>query len=337
MRVAEEAPFGGPAGVAYAARVTQELRSRAPTDAAGTALRDWLAQRFTYFDATGWRAQLAAGRVRLDGVVANGDEALRAGAEIVFTPAAAAEPALAVPILFADERLVAVDKPAHAVAHRDGAFVQNTFLRALEARVGAVAPLQFAHRLDRETSGVLLLARDAATARELQVRFATGAVTKRYVALVRGVVATATFAIDAPIGPEGGALRYRRAVLPAGARGAKAARTEVRVLQRFAVHTLVELVPHTGRTHQLRVHLAHAGHPIEGDVLYGGDETRHAAFVAHRKQGGDPRWLEERPAGRHLLHAGRLSLPHPWSGDELTLVAPLPPGFLAVASPSASG
>ncbi|MBL9077729.1 MAG: RluA family pseudouridine synthase [Planctomycetes bacterium] len=307
-----------------------ELRSRAPADAAGAPLCDWLARRFTYFDAAGWRAQLAAGRVQLDGRVAAGDERLGAGAEVVFTPAAAAPSGRPAPaVLFEDAWLVAVDKPAHAVAHRDGAFVQHTFLHDLERQLGAASPLHLVHRLDRETSGVLLLAREPATVTAVQAQFTAGQVEKRYLALVRGVVADDAVVIDAPIGSAGSAIRHRQAVLAAGTRGARSARTELRVVERFAEHTLVALTPRTGRTHQLRVHLAHLGHAIEGDVLYGEDEACYLAFTAHLKQGGDPRWPAGRKAGRQLLHAQQLALRHPRSGAALVLEATPPAEFLA--------
>ncbi|MBX3464727.1 MAG: RluA family pseudouridine synthase [Planctomycetes bacterium] len=312
--------------------MTTSLASPVPPHAAGRTLLDWLASRFTYHDATAWGAELLAGRVRRNGAVAAADDRLQAGDRIAYTPAPPPpQPDLRLPILHDDADLVAVDKPPHLAAHRDGAFGRNVLLPELERRLGAASALQLVHRLDRETSGVLLLARHAAAVRAVQQQFASGQVGKRYVALVRGRVRDDAFVIDAPIGPAGGAIAHQRAVLPAAARHARPARTDGRVLERFAAHTLVELTPHTGRTHQLRVHLAHLGHPIEGDVLYGEPADRYRAFTAHLKAGGDPRWPGQRPAGRHLLHAQRLSLRHPRTGAELVLEAAPPPDFTATA------
>ncbi|MBL8729517.1 MAG: hypothetical protein JNM25_13875, partial [Planctomycetes bacterium] len=134
------------------------------------------------------------------------------------------------------------------------------------------------------------------------------------------------------IGPAGGSIAARRAVLPLGARGSKPARSECRVVQRFAAATLLEVTPRTGRTHQIRVHLAHVGHPLVGDVLYGDGDARYLQFVQHLKAGGDPRWPDGRAAGRHLLHAHRLSLRHPRTGAALVLEAPPPADFTAAAA-----
>jgi len=304
----------------------------ADTDASATTL-DWLVQRFTYFDAAGWREHVAAGRVQRNGVRAHADDLLQAGDRITFTPAPPPpRPELVLTILHDDGDLVAVDKPPHLVAHRDGAFVHNTFLHELERRCAAVAPLHLVHRLDRETSGVLVLARHADAVRALQAQFAAGIVDKRYLALVHGNVHDDSFVVDAPIGPAGGHVAARRAVLASAARGSKAARTECRVRERFAAHTLLEVTPRTGRTHQIRVHLAHIGHAIVGDVLYGEPEARYLQFVQHLKAGGDPRWPGERPAGRHLLHAHRLLLRHPRTGAALALAAPPPADLTAAAA-----
>ncbi|MBL8728121.1 MAG: hypothetical protein JNM25_06805, partial [Planctomycetes bacterium] len=195
--------------------MSSSLQSRVPPTAAGSTALDWLAERFTYFDAAGWREHFAVGRVQKNGERAHPDDVLRAGDHVTFTPAPPPpRPELVLPILHDDADLVAVDKPPHLVAHRDGAFVQNTFLHELERRCAATAPLHLVHRLDRETTGVLLLARHAEAVRALQPQFAAGLVEKRYLALVQGVVADDAFRIDAAIGPAGGAIAARRAVLP---------------------------------------------------------------------------------------------------------------------------
>jgi 23S rRNA pseudouridine1911/1915/1917 synthase len=316
--------------------VSTQLQSRVPRAAAGCTLLDWLAARFTYLDAAAWRAEIQAGRVRRNAAVARTDETLQAGDCIRFAPTPPPpRPDLPLTILHDDADLVAVDKPPHLVAHRDGAFVHHTFLHELERRIGAAAPLHLVHRLDRETSGVLLLARHADAVRALQAQFAAGGVEKHYLACVHGRVAEPTFCVDAPIGPAGGAIRAQRAVLPAGTPGARPARTDGRVVARFAAHTLLALVPQTGRTHQLRVHLAHLGHPIVDDVLYGEPEARYRAFVAHLRAGGDPRWPGQRPVGRHLLHAERLSLRHPRTAAPLVLEAPAPAEFAAFTAAAA--
>ncbi len=330
------------------------LQSRVPAAAAGSSLLTWLTHRFRYFDAAAWTAQIAAGRVQRNGARANVDDVLRSGDLVAFFPAAssgmassgtassgtassgtaAGAPVAPVCVLFADDDVVAVDKPPHLVVQAGSAFVHNTFAAALAQQFppGPGLPaLEPAHRLDRETSGVLLFARHRGAARDLQQQFAAGGVQKQYVAIVHGVISADTLTIDAPIGPAPGSrVAARRAVVAAGAPGARAAVTELTVERRLPAHTLLRIVPRTGRTHQIRVHLEHAGHPLVGDKLYGQSDERYLAYVQHLKAGGDPAGPPgELPSRRQLLHAASLSLLHPRTHEPLVLQAPLPADFAA--------
>lgn len=307
------------------------LQTTVRADEAGQLLHAWLCARFRYFDAAGWSAQLAAGRVQYGGVPARGDERLAIGDRIVFVPAASEPgptPGQDVPVLFADDDLVVVDKPPHLVVQHEAAFPQFTFAARLNERLpptGGQPRLEPVHRLDRETSGVLVLARSPAGWRGMQRQFERHAVHKRYLAVVHGVVAVDEIELIGAIGlhPHS-ALPTRRAVVPDGTPGSKPARTTLRVRQRFADATLVDLQPTTGRTHQLRVQLEHLGHPIVGDKLYGHDDARHLRYLAHLKADGDPRWPEECAVGRQLLHAWTLACRHPRSGEPVTFTAPWP-------------
>ncbi len=306
------------------------LRTTVPAAAHGTPLVAWLAQRFTYFDAGAWRREIAAGRVQRNGGAAVADDRLGNGDVVDYAPAPPApRPELVLPILFDDADLVAIDKPAHFVAHRDGAFPANTFLHELERRVHATSPLHLVHRLDRETSGVLLLARHRDAAAAMQQQFEAGTATKDYVAFVHGVVAPDRFTVDAAIGPaRDSTIAARRGAVPARSPGARAARTDFEVLERFPDHTLLHARPRTGRTHQIRVHLEHAGHPIVGDAMYGRTDAEYAEHVRRRKAG-------EPPQDRQRLHARSLTVRHPTSGASLVLEAPAPRGFTSI--PSAAG
>jgi len=221
------------------AATTPVLESCVPAEAAGTRLCAWLASRFTYLDAEGWARELAAGRVQRNGERADGADVVAAHDRVAWRPPPAPRHAdVGQMLLHVDPDFAVVDKPPHLVCHRAGAFLQHLFvpdLGALLAGDGHGGWLEPVHRLDRETSGVLLLARSPAAARALQQQFERGEVGKEYRAVVHGVVAADAFAVDAPIGRDpAGANAVRRAVLPADAPGARPARTEVAVLERFA-------------------------------------------------------------------------------------------------------
>jgi 23S rRNA pseudouridine1911/1915/1917 synthase len=148
---------------------------------------------------------------------------------------------------------------------------------------------------------------------------------------VHGVIPQDAVLIDAPIGrAHDSRVLVRRAVVASSAPRAQAARTEVTVVQRFAAHTLVSCVPLTGRTHQLRVHLAHLGHPILGDKLYGRSDEDYESYVQHLKQGGHPSWDGRLGAPRQMLHARWLALAHPRHGGRLEWQAPDPADWQAV-------
>lgn len=306
-----------------------ELLSTAPAAAAGTCLLDWLVARFGYFDADGWARAIAGGQVRRNGELADGTERLLAGDRIAFRPppVAAAGPG-PLRILHHDADLVAVDKPPHLVVQRETAFPASSLCLALAAQLGVdAATLEPVHRLDRETSGVMVFARHAAAARGCQRQFEAGAVRKSYLAIVHGIVPWQQHTLDAPIGPApGSAVAARRAVVPAGSRGARSARTTFTRLRTLAGASLLRAEPHTGRTHQIRVHLEHLGHALLGDKLYGQPDAHWLAHTAERKRDGAPAW----PSTRQLLHAERLQLAHPLSGAPLDLVAAMPADLRAL-------
>jgi tRNA pseudouridine32 synthase/23S rRNA pseudouridine746 synthase len=226
----------------------------------------------------------------------------------------APDPAGAVPVLHLDEHLLAVDKPAGRLVipgRGAGEVSLREELEAVHRRLWVV------HRLDRGTSGVLVFARSAAAHRSLNLAFDRGEPRKRYLALVRGAASAWVEAtrLDAPIAPaRRGRMREAR---PGDPRG-KPSATVVRCLEVFpawpwagGVLSLVEALPETGRTHQIRVHLAGAGHPLAVDPDYGADFPL---------VGPDARTL----VARTPLHAAELALTHPADGGALRLTAPLP-------------
>lgn len=213
---------------------------------------------------------------------------------------------------------LAVHKPAGLPVHPTARYLNNTLTAVIREHYGADSGLNMAHRLDRETSGVVLFGTDPAATRTLKLAFQDGLVKKRYLALVHGDLRDGCV-VDAPLGPaKGSAIRLRMGVRADG----QASHTELAIVQRFGEHTLVEARPHTGRQHQIRVHLEHLGHPVVGDKLYGHPDSFFLALVAH---GVTPPMHERLMLDRHALHAAAIRFPLPdGSGQEAQVEAPLP-------------
>ena len=220
------------------------------------------------------------------------------------TPTSLKPEKLALKILHQDKQLLVVDKPAGMVVHPALGHATGTLVNAL---LGLHLPLSsmagtfkpgLVHRLDKETSGVLVVAKDDATHRNISQQFADRTVARTYWAMVQGVVASDEGTISAPIGRHP-TNRQKMAVRYDSTRDAL---TRYRVVKRFKNATVLELCPQTGRTHQLRVHLKHLGHPILGDLRYG----IQAGF------------------SRQALHAHRLGFQHPGKGKWVEFVSPLP-------------
>ena len=205
-------------------------------------------------------------------------------------------------ILFEDADIVAVDKPEALAAIPERRPQGDSLLERLQAQRDE--RLFIVHRIDKDTSGVILFARNAESHRFINRQFERREVNKTYLALVHGVVGEDAGTIDRPLRQFGSG---RVAVDPQ--RG-KPSVTDFRVVERFGSHTLIEAHPRTGRRHQIRVHLYHLGHPIVGDPLYG-DQARQRDFP------------------RLMLHAQRLTLQLP-SGVDLTVAAPIPESFQAL-------
>ncbi|NUQ50907.1 MAG: RluA family pseudouridine synthase, partial [Phycisphaerae bacterium] len=225
-------------------------------------------------------------------------------------------PDVEIPVLHEDPDLLAVNKPPFIPVHPTARYHKSTVVKLLEAARGG-EHLYLAHRLDRETSGVLVFARTLAAQRSLTAQFHARSVEKTYLALASGYVA-GDGEIDLPLQVDRGGGRVR--VQP---RRGKPAVTRYRVLQRVAGNTLLECRPLTGRTHQIRAHLAAIGHPLAVDPLYGGAG---AIFLSHYKQGYRPSARhDERPLiARLTLHALRIALDHPDSGERVSFEAPIP-------------
>lgn len=222
-------------------------------------------------------------------------------------------------ILYEDEAMLVVDKPAGLPVHPSASFHRNTLTYLLRTRFPNNTP-HLAHRLDRETSGVLVCARTLEDERALKRCFEERRVEKTYLAIVEGCPEAAQGVIDLPLGRPDGGLHLLMEARPDGA----PSRTRYRVVARAPQHALVALWPKTGRQHQLRVHTAALGHPIVADKLYGPEgpqpfleycETREVTADLLARLGHE----------RQALHAYRLRLDHPRTGESMVFEAPLSP------------
>ncbi|MBD3334427.1 MAG: RluA family pseudouridine synthase [Candidatus Eisenbacteria bacterium] len=287
---------------------------------AGVRLDRYLAQRFTYRSRTDWAHKIRQGRIRIDERTVRPSYILKAGDNLQYRARPLPEPDVdaACPILFEDETLVAVAKSGNIPVHPAGRYFRNSLLLRLEAERYERGGLRIVHRLDRETSGVLLFAKSVEAARHLAGQFEHRRVAKRYLAVVWGRL-EAPRKIALPLGrnPES---KIRKAM--GVVEGGRPSRTSVRPLSSGPETTLVEAQPLTGRLHQIRVHLRAIGHPILGDKMYGTDENYFLRFLRGETLQGDD--FERLGFHRQALHAWRLQLRHPATGELLDLHAPLP-------------
>jgi 23S rRNA pseudouridine1911/1915/1917 synthase len=264
---------------------------------------------------------LREGRITIAGQVPKASYKVQAGDEIIVQvppPESTAVLAEAIPlaIIYEDADIVVVDKPAGMVVHPAHGHRSGTLVNALLAHcpdlagIGGELRPGIVHRLDKDTSGVVIVAKNDAAHRDLQAQFQKRLVHKTYLALVEGVPQATYGLVDAPIGRDP-QHRQRMAVVTGPSRRGREARTEYQVVERFAHHALVEAAPVTGRTHQIRIHLAFIGHPVVGDRVYG-----------FRKQ--------RVPVPRQFLHAARIAFTLPGSGKHAEFTSPLPDDLDAV-------
>lgn len=285
----------------------------------GMRLDQAAARLFPDFSRARLQTWIRDGQLTLDGAVARPRERVRAGAGLALVPAAEDEvswegEALPLVLLHEDEDLIVVDKPAGLVVHPGAGNHSGTLVNALLAHRPGLARLPrggIVHRLDKDTSGVLVVAASERAHRNLVAQLQDKSMRRDYVAVARGrPVGGGT--VDEPIGRHP-RQRTRMAVV---ASGGKPAVTHYRIRERFAHHTALDVSLETGRTHQIRVHLAHRGYPLLGDPVYGGrlqlPRGASAALIAGL-----------RAFRRQALHARRLQLLHPGSGDRCTFTSPL--------------
>ena len=283
-------------------------RERLPEAARGLTPVDWLCRTRAHSDAATWAARVERGEVSVNGRVATPTDRLMPGQSLAWRrpPWHEDDVPLGFAVLFRDAHLVAVAKPRGLPSVPNGGFLEHTLL----ARVRRVHPEAVPmHRLGRGTSGIVLFARTDEARREVAAQWRAGRVEKEYRALVAGQPSAASFTVDAPIGPT---PHPRLGAVHAVSGGGRPAISHVRVIATRGDTTLVSVSIPTGRPHQIRIHLAAAGHPLVGDPLYaiGGGFTDDPA-----RPGTTGYWL----------HARRLALAHPATGERLEIDCAPPP------------
>ena len=299
--------------------------ARIPDEFAGRRLDQALARMFPDYSRSRLKAWLLDGSVLVDGATRRPRDPVQGGETVVLTATAdvavRVEPEpMMLDVVFEDADLLVVNKPAGLVVHPGAGNARGTLMNGLLAHAAQLDSLPRAgiiHRLDKDTSGLLLVAKSLPAHTALVRNLAERTISRRYLAICNGILTgggTIEAAIDRhPVD------RTRMAVRDNG----RPAVTHYTVIERFRAHTYVNVVLETGRTHQIRVHFAHRRHPLVGDPVYGG----RLALPA-----GATKTLREalRAFRRQALHAARLDLNHPVTGEELSVEVPPPPDFQAL-------
>lgn len=292
--------------------------------AAGRRLDLWLAEKLPDLSRTRLKALVEAGRVSVDGSAAKPSVRLKAGQTVLITvPTAPPEELRGEPIplqvVHEDDDVLVVDKPARMIVHPGAGQKSGTLAHALLAHAPSIAGVGgprrpgIVQRLDKGTSGVLVVAKSPRAYAALTRDLAARKVARRYLVLVHGELRQAAGTIDAPIGRHPH-QRTRMAVLPPGK--GKHAVTRFRVLERFRGYTFLEAQLETGRTHQIRVHLASLGHPVVGDTTYRRRSTPRITDPALQALVAELEGV--------ALHAASLAFTHPVTGARLEFTSPLP-------------
>lgn len=306
-------------------RVTISLRE------AGVRVTDFLVGRFSYLDRGAWMAEIAQARVLVNGRPISVDAVLQPRDLLEYLPKDVPEPRVndAYEILFEDEALLVVDKPANLPCHPGGRYFHHTLWAMIRSRSLSDGPF-FVHRIDRETSGIVVMARNSRDASVLGRQMASGQVRKRYATVVEGRFPEGPVTADGRLVPDPtSVVRKKLRFIPPGAVSeplseGRHCRTRFDLVRRGSLMSLVSVIPATGRRHQIRATLLALGYPVVGDKIYGTDETVFLRFIEDRLTESDRIRLR---LDRQALHAAEIAFRHPRSGRHLHFEAPVPASF----------
>ncbi|KAA3657492.1 MAG: RluA family pseudouridine synthase [Chloroflexi bacterium] len=293
------------------------VSSKVPAQFKQVPIIEYLAARFTYLSVDEWRERVENGRLTHNTLPCTTNTIVTQGDIVTYhMPDPDKPPQLEYTVLYEDDWLLGINKPGTLLVHAKGRYVRENLIYQLRTYHNPPLPhVNLVNRLDKETSGVIMLAKDKETLRHMSRQFAIGDVTKTYLAIVHGTPSPASGTIDLPIGKVDAPSKGNHFGIDA-VRG-KTAVTHYETLHTCKIHhgeeiSLLQLTPKTGRTHQLRVHTKALGHPIVGDKRYGIDDER------IREENG--RLLLERQA----LHCAATSFQHPHTGETCLIEAPMP-------------
>jgi len=300
----------------------RQMRLTVAPEESRQRLDHFLSTHLTELSRTRLQTLIDHGHVRVDGAARKRSHRVEAGQSLIVEIPAPRPPltepeAIPLEILYEDDDVAVVNKPAGMVVHPGAGVKHGTLVNALLHKYGSARQLSSAggeerpgivHRLDKETSGALLVARNDAAHRSLAEQFSRRKISKTYVALLHGKIDGESGRIELPVARD----LHRRTRMTTRRKEGRAARTDWRLRLRLPGFSLVEADLHTGRTHQIRVHFSALGHPVVGDTLYGAPRQPKAGAK------------DLAPLARNFLHAARLRFRHPRTMKEIEVRAPLP-------------
>ena len=290
---------------------------------AGLRLDAYLAQKFPYHARNVWQRKIREGAILLNGKKAKPSTEIPRDSAVAYDFGDFKEFPVRTDysVLLDDEWLFIVDKPGDIPVHTSGKYFNNTLIKLLRKEHPGYN-LNLVNRLDRETSGIIVLGKTTGACKAMSLMFMEKRLKKTYIAYTFGQIEKDEFRVDAPIAEEvSGVIRIRMGVNEKGA----AARTDFKVIKRKNGYTKLYCYPLTGRTNQIRVHLSHIGHPIVGDKLYSGNDEDFLGFVG---KGNTPEILGRVILPRQALHAHKLLFTHPFLKEAVEITAPEPEDML---------
>jgi len=306
----------------------RKIAIRIDIEEAGIPVLDFLTERFRYQNRPKWQKDIEAGYVRLNEEPLSAESILSPSDTLSYQPPEDIEPPVAqdYEIVYRDDAILVIDKPGNLPCHPGGRYFAHTLWGLLKTREG-LENIHFVHRLDRETSGLVLVAKDPETARICQAQFESGTVRKVYQVLVEGNFPSEPVIADGFLIPDADSpVRKKRRFISSDAEApipdqSQSCRTLFRLLDRQGPLSLIEARPETGRLHQIRATLCSMGYPVVGDKLYGVDDTLFLRFIEDRLTPEDRIRLR---MDRQALHASELGFRHPRTENKLSFGIPCP-------------